>query len=81
MIWYDLPRVTKVGDLVTEIIYFLLDLPGDAFSHKVKAKRMATMSGVKLNPDSDDVRTKFKIIGISVALGLNSIVLFGIFSF
>ena len=41
---------------------FLLDLPGDAFSHKVKAKMKGTMTGVKLNPDSDDVGTKFKII-------------------
>ena len=58
-----------------------MDLPGDAFSHKVKAKRMATMTGVKLNPDSDDVGTKFKIIGISVTLGLNAIVFIWYFFF
>jgi len=39
------------------------------------------MADVKLNSDSDDVGTKFKIIGISVTIGLNAIFLFGIFSF
>ena len=39
------------------------------------------MADIKLNSDSDDVGTKFKIIGISVTLVLNAIVLFGIFSF
>ena len=33
------------------------------------------MGDVKLNPDSDDVGRKFKIISISVAFGLNAIVL------
>ena len=32
------------------------------------------MTDVKLIPDSDDVGTKFKIIGISVTFGLNAIV-------
>ena len=32
------------------------------------------MTDVKLIPDSDDVGTKFKIIGISVTLALNAIV-------
>ena len=51
-----------------------MDLPGDAFSHKVKAKRKVSMTGVKLNPDSDVVGNENKVIGISVALGLNTIV-------
>ena len=32
------------------------------------------MADVELNPDSDNVGTKFNIIGISVTLGLNAIV-------
>tara|TARA_B100000700_G_C15054266_1_gene861981 strand:- start:4077 stop:4208 length:132 start_codon:yes stop_codon:yes gene_type:complete len=32
------------------------------------------MTDVKLNPDSDDVGTKFKMIGISLTFGLNAIV-------
>ena len=62
----DRSRVTKIGDLVTEIIYFLLDLPGDAFSHKVKAKRKVSMTGVKLNPDSDVVGTKIRSLGFQL---------------
>ena len=58
-----------------------MNLPDDAFSHKVKAKRKGTMTGFKLNPDSDDVGTKFKIIGISVTLGLNAIVFIWYFFF
>ncbi len=38
------------------------------------------MVDIKLNSDSDDVGTIFKIIVISVTLGLNAIVFFGIFS-
>jgi len=60
---------------------FFLDLPGDAFSRKVKAKRKGTMTDVKLIPDSDDVGTKFKIIGISITLGLNTIVFIWYFFF
>ena len=39
------------------------------------------MAAIKLNSDSDDVGTKFKIIGISVALGLNAIVFIWYFFF
>ena len=39
------------------------------------------MAGIKLNPDSDDVGTKFKSIGISVTLALNAIVFIWYFSF
>ena len=38
------------------------------------------MPDVKLNSGSDDVGLKFKIIGISVTIGLNAIVSFGISS-
>ena len=37
-------------------------------------KKRKTMADVKLNSGSDDVGMKFKIIGISVAIGLNAIV-------
>ena len=60
---------------------FFRGLLNDAFSHKVKAKRISLMADVKLNSDSDDVGTKFKIIGISVALGLNVIVFIWYFFF
>jgi len=40
-----------------------------------------SMAKVKLNPDSDDVGTKFKIVGISVTLGLNAIVFIWYFFF
>ena len=63
------------------IVYLLKKKVGDSLSHKVKAKRKVTMADVKLNPDSDDVGTKFKIIGISVALGLNAIVFIWYFFF
>ena len=43
-----------------------MDLPGDAFSHKVKAKRKVTMTDVKLNPDSDDVGTKIRSLGFQL---------------
>ena len=43
-----------------------LDLPGDAFSQKVKAKRKGTMTDVKLNPDSDDVGTKIRSLGFQL---------------
>ena len=43
-----------------------MDLPGDAFSHKVKAKRKGTMTGFKLNPDSDDVGTKIRSLGFQL---------------
>ena len=33
------------------------------------------MADIKLNPDSDDVGIKFKIIAISLTIGLNVIVL------
>ena len=39
------------------------------------------MADIKLNSDSDDVGTKFKIIGISVTLGLNAIVFIWYFFF
>ena len=39
------------------------------------------MADVKLNPDSDDVGIKFKIIGISVTIGLNAIVVIWYFFF
>ncbi len=42
---------------------------------------MYLMADVKLNSDSDDVGTKFKIIGISVTLGLNAIVFIWYFFF
>ena len=45
---------------------FLLDLPGDAFSHRVKAKRKVSMTGVKLNPDSDVVGTKIRSLGFQL---------------
>jgi len=44
-------------------------------------EKKAPMADVKLNPDSDDVGMKFKIIGISVTLGLNAIVFIWFFSF
>ena len=40
-----------------------------------------SMADVKLNPDSDDVGIKFKIIGISVTIGLNAIVFIWYFLF
>ena len=43
-----------------------MDLPGDAFSHKVKAKRKVSMTGVKLNPDSDVVGTKIRSLGFQL---------------
>ena len=39
-----------------------MDLPGDAFSHKVKAKIKGTMTGVKL----DDVGTKIRSLGFQL---------------
>ena len=39
------------------------------------------MPDVKLNPDSDDVGMKFKIIVISVTIGLNAIVFIWYFFF
>ena len=39
------------------------------------------MGDVKLNPDSEDVGTKFKVISISVAFGLNAMVLIWYFFF
>ncbi len=39
------------------------------------------MAGIKLNHDPNDVETKFKIIGISVALALNAIVFIWYFFF
>ncbi len=39
------------------------------------------MANIKLNSGSDDVGTKFKIIGISVTLGLNAIVFIWYFFF
>ena len=42
---------------------------------------MSLMTDVKLNSDSDDVGTKFKIIGISVTFGLNAIVFIWYFFF
>ena len=56
-------------------------LLAETLSHKVKAKIKVTMADVKLNPDSDDLGTKFKIIGISVTLGLNVIVFIWYFFF
>jgi len=47
----------------------------------VKEKKKAPMNDFKLNPDSDDVGIKFKIIGISVTLGLNAIVFIWYFFF
>ena len=44
------------------------------FLIKFKRKEKPLMADFKLNSDSDDVGTKFKIIGISVTLGLNAIV-------
>ena len=43
-----------------------MDLPGDAFSQKVIAKRKGTMTGVKLNLDSDDVGTKIRSLGFQL---------------
>ena len=68
-------------DLVSEIIYFLLDLPGDAFSHKVKAKRKVSMTCAKLNPDSDVVGTKIRSLGFQLPWVSIQSFLFGIFSF
>ena len=39
------------------------------------------MADMNLNPDSDEVGMKFKIIGISVTLGLNAIVFIWYFFF
>ena len=39
------------------------------------------MADVKSNPDLDDVGMKFKIIGISVTIGLNAIVFIWYFFF
>ena len=39
------------------------------------------MADIKLNSDSEDVGTKFKIIGISVTIGLNAIVFIWYFFF
>ena len=39
------------------------------------------MPDVKLNSGSDDVGLKFKIIGISVTIGLNALVFIGYFFF
>ena len=39
------------------------------------------MADIKLNSDSDDVGTKFKIIGISVTLGLDAIIFIWYFLF
>ena len=39
------------------------------------------MTDVDLNSDSDDVGMKFKIIGISVTIGLNAIVFIWYFFF
>tara|TARA_B100000965_G_scaffold246911_1_gene207287 strand:+ start:614 stop:769 length:156 start_codon:yes stop_codon:yes gene_type:complete len=47
----------------------------------VKEKKKAPMADVKLNPDSDEVGIKFKIIGISVTIGLNAIVFIWYFFF
>ena len=44
-------------------------------------REKAPMADVKLNPDSDDVGMKFKIIGISVTIGLNAIVFIWYFFF
>ena len=43
-----------------------MDLSGDAFSYKVKAKRKGTVTDVKLNPDSDDVGTKIRSLGFQL---------------
>ena len=51
------------------------------FLIKWKRKEISLMADVKLNSDSDDVGTKFKIIGISVTLGLNAIVFIWYFFF
>ena len=51
------------------------------FLIKWKRKEKSLMADVKLNSDSDDVGTKFKIIAISVALGLNAIVFIWYFFF
>ena len=47
----------------------------------MKVKKKALMADVKLNPDSDEVGMKFKIIGISVTIGLNAIVFIWYFFF
>ena len=57
------------------------DGDGMTFLIKWKRKEKFLMAGVKLNSDSDDVGTKFKIIGISVTLGLNAIVFIWYFFF
>ena len=51
------------------------------FLIKWKLKEKSLMADVELNSDSDDVGTKFKIIGISVTLGLNAIVFIWYFFF
>ena len=51
------------------------------FLIKSKPKEKSLMADIKLNSDSDDVGTKFKIIGISVTLGLNAIVFIWYFFF
>ena len=51
------------------------------FLIKWKRKEKSLMADIKLNSDSDDVGTKFKIIGISVTLGLNAIVFIWYFFF
>ena len=79
MVW--LSQSYKDWGLSHGSLYFLKGLLDDAFSHKVKAKKKSPMANIKLNPDSDDVGTKFKIIGISVALGLNAIVFIWYFFF
>ena len=57
-----------------------MEVPWVSKSYKELREKGPPMAYVKLNPDSDDVGMKFKIIGISVPLAYMQSFLFDIFS-